>query len=175
VILLNLSGFQKPFVIYLSFFVYGTLLPGQPNYGLWRGRIESEQEATFANGRLYDMGYYPMLVEGEVGRVQGLLITVRPQEYEAVVMELDALEGYDPGQPDACAYCRVERSVTLIDGRSVSAWVYLGHSRYVSELTPVTGGDWARYVADKMDQITAWWQDMTTVWGLHRPPDESEG
>jgi gamma-glutamylcyclotransferase (GGCT)/AIG2-like uncharacterized protein YtfP len=60
-------GKRTPFD-YLPFFVYGTLLPGQPNYPLWAAAIRSEQPATLPNGRLYDMaqlglGHYPLLVE----------------------------------------------------------------------------------------------------------------
>lgn len=60
----------------LPFFVYGTLIPGQPNDHLWQGAIGSLEAAVFDNGRLYDMGFYPMLVEGRAGMVKGKLIRV---------------------------------------------------------------------------------------------------
>ncbi len=46
----------------LPFFVYGTLLPGQPNDELWADSIIKIEAAFLDNSHIYDMGYYPMLV-----------------------------------------------------------------------------------------------------------------
>ena len=46
----------------LPFFVYGTLLPGQPNDDLWGDGIAQVETAVLDDSHIYDMGYYPMLV-----------------------------------------------------------------------------------------------------------------
>ena len=58
----------------LPFFVYGTLLPGQPNAHLWGDGIVAQQNATLANGRLYDLGAFPMLVEEGEEKVVGWFV-----------------------------------------------------------------------------------------------------
>ena len=150
------------------FFVYGTLLPRQPNYHLWGDCILKERAATFANGRLYDMGHYPMLVETESGgSIKGCLIEVTDNAYESILIQLDALEGYNPRQPKASAYRRCQRPVRIADGRFVSAWVYIGQEKYVQGKPIVTGGNWEQYVAHKHGQLQAWWQHVNSVAGLH--------
>ena len=129
----------------LPFFVYGTLLPGQPNYALWADAIRAAEEAWLENGRLYDLGRYPMLVETEGGRVQGLLVTVDPEQYPAVLARLDWLEGYNPEAPAHFGYRRVARSVCLAGGRVAQAWVYVGQIDYGAALPVVPNGDWLAY------------------------------
>ena len=51
------------------FFVYGTLLPGQPNYYLLEYAITHSAQAIIYDCQLYDMGPYPMMV-GDVPVVQ---------------------------------------------------------------------------------------------------------
>jgi gamma-glutamylcyclotransferase (GGCT)/AIG2-like uncharacterized protein YtfP len=59
---------------------------------------------------------------------------------------LDFLEGYDPGRPDLIGYRRVIRDVMLENGRTRSAWVYLGQIELVNGRLFVPDGDWATYV-----------------------------
>ncbi|MCP4427555.1 MAG: gamma-glutamylcyclotransferase, partial [Chloroflexi bacterium] len=99
------------------FFVYGTLLSGQPNAVLWQRDGVSAGAALFPNGRLYDMGGYPMLVEGEGGLVKGEIVAVPDGHYTAVLARLDALEGYNPTQPQAPGYRRLARKAVLTDSR----------------------------------------------------------
>ncbi len=156
----------------LPFFVYGTLLPGQPNAYLWGEAVAAQQTAVLPNGRLYDLGSFPMLVEEGEEAVQGMLIWVRPAEYTAVVASLDELEGYDPAQPLASAYRRVRRLVKGSDGRSIPAWVYVGHSAALPDMQPISGGDWVSYVAATFRDIQQWWQDVQSVHGLLQPPSD---
>lgn len=156
----------------LPFFVYGTLLPGQPNAFLWEDDLVAAEPAVFANGRLYDMGHYPMLVEEKGTQVRGQIVTVRPAAYTAVLQRLDMLEGYNPAQPNASAYRRLERVVQRADGTTISAWTYLGHARYVAGRPPIPGGHWPTYVAQKQDQLQNWWATIHTVAGLHKEEDE---
>lgn len=153
----------------LPFFVYGTLLPEQPNFFLWGSAITSLQSATLSSGQLYDMGFYPMLVatQEEAKVVRGRLITVNAAAYEAVQQRLDELEGYDPNQPNASAYRRQIVDVVLANGRSQKAWGYLGQSQFVQGKPVVTGGDWVTYAVTKQLDLQDWWHTVGSVAGLH--------
>jgi gamma-glutamylcyclotransferase (GGCT)/AIG2-like uncharacterized protein YtfP len=148
----------------LPFFVYGTLLPGQPNYHLWAGAIRAEQPATLPNGRLYDMaqlnlGHYPMLVEEVTDRwqVMGMVVDVESLYYETVLRTLDMLEDFRPTQPDESFYRRARRVVTLANGEQRVAWVYIGRPVTVAGLEPIPGGNWRAYCAARRDKVEQWW------------------
>lgn len=120
------------------FFVYGTLLPGQPNAGLWVGCVERVEGAVLENGRLYSLARYPMLVEGGGGFVQGALLTMQAAMYDQVLARFDWLEGK--------AYRRLLRRVLVENGRWTEAWVYLGQPSYVVGRPLIVNGDWRDYV-----------------------------
>jgi gamma-glutamylcyclotransferase (GGCT)/AIG2-like uncharacterized protein YtfP len=148
----------------LPFFAYGTLLPGQPNYPLWQAAILSQRPATFPNGRLHDVGPYPILLEGGPNPVKGMVIAIEPAAYEAILARLDYLEGYTPAAPDGCLYCRVARPVNLTDsGEIVEAWLYLGQTAAAPPFPLIASGDWLAHAAHKTTTITHWWQNITTV------------
>ncbi|MBK8935863.1 MAG: gamma-glutamylcyclotransferase [Chloroflexi bacterium] len=156
----------------LPFFVYGTLLPGQPNAHLWGDGIVAQQNATLANGRLYDLGAFPMLVEEGEEKVVGCLITLQPEQYHTTLAKLDELEGYDPAQPTASAYRREPREVLGEDGRSYAAWVYIGHATALPGMMPIPGGDWRRHVAATFQDVDEWWQTVQSVHGMLKPPEQ---
>lgn len=134
----------------LPFFVYGTLLPNQPNAFLWQGLETSIGEAWLGNGRLHDMGGYPMLVETGVNPVKGQVITIATDFYESVMARLDFLEGHDPFRPNLAGYRRVVRDVILENGRAIPAWVYIGQIELVNGRAAVPDGDWATYILHKI-------------------------
>ena len=155
----------------LPFFVYGTLLPGQPNFTLWGTDIAKMEPAAFVGGRMYDMGYYPMLVTAVASElVQGMCITINKSPYEAVLQRLDDLEGYDPKKPDEVGYQRQAVEIVLANGRTRQAWVYLGQPELVTDKPPVAGGDWAAYAAQNQHHLQDWWAANHTVAGLHKRP-----
>lgn len=156
----------------LPFFVYGTLLPGQPNYHLWEDALISEQPAILPNGRLYDVGHYPMLIAAEGESVKGMVIQVKAGHYEAILARLDHLEGYFPDRPEKSEYKRVQWAVDIVDGATVTAWVYLGQPGFVLSLPRVKHGDWPAHLQAKRTNSAGWWQSVTTVAGLH---DSDEG
>lgn len=127
------------------FFVYGTLLPGQPNAFLWQGLESRVERAWFENGRLHDLGGYPMLVEAGSEPVAGQIIIAASDFYEIVMARLDFLEGYDPLRPELAGYRRVVRKVMLENGRSTPAWVYVGQIELVNGRAAIPNGDWAAY------------------------------
>ena len=149
------------------FFVYGTLLPGQPNHYLWGKSIVTMETAVFPHGRLYDMGNYPMMVEQQNEPVKGKLITVSESSYEAITAVLDALEGFDPEKPTTSAYRRLERVVECENGRFVTAWLYLGQPKFVRGLPSIPSGDWVKHISATMQQINSWWTSTNSVAGLH--------
>jgi gamma-glutamylcyclotransferase (GGCT)/AIG2-like uncharacterized protein YtfP len=155
---------------HLPFFVYGTLLPDQPNYFLWGSDIIATESAAFPDGKLYDMGYYPMLVTAVSlnKKVQGMAVTVESAHYEAVMQRLDELEGYDPEQPEESGYQRQVVEVVLADGRSQQAWAYLGNATLVQGKPMVPNGDWAAYAAHNQPDLQEWWTAVRTVAGLHK-------
>ncbi len=115
------------------------------------------------------MGYYPMLVATRrtTDVVRGMVITVDTAQYEAVQQRLDSLEGYDPGAPTASAYQRQMVDVVLANGRSRTAWVYLGQTQFVQGKPVVSSGDWVAYTAGRQSILKTWWQSINTVAGLH--------
>jgi gamma-glutamylcyclotransferase (GGCT)/AIG2-like uncharacterized protein YtfP len=151
----------------LPFFVYGTLIPGQPNAAVWGQEIVSNARASLANCQLYDLGYYPMLVEGRAGEVQGVLITLRATRYHDVLRLIDALEGYDPSRPGASAYKRVIRVVGGPDGTPVRAWVYVGEAGHVTEDKLIVGGSWPEHVSAAGADLETWWRGVSTIAGWH--------
>ncbi|KOU56840.1 hypothetical protein ADK57_41155 [Streptomyces sp. MMG1533] len=151
----------------MPFFVYGTLRPGEPNHDLFlRGRIRSEDPGRLTGAVLYEGPGYPYAVEesGEErgGVVYGEVVTALPEAYGELLVELDRLEEYTPGDPRSL-YLRVEREVTLDDdddddgdggggsggssgGRSVRAWVYVAAPSVAARLRArgkrIGSGDW---------------------------------
>ncbi|MEU6498705.1 gamma-glutamylcyclotransferase [Streptomyces californicus] len=122
------------------FFVYGTLLPGEPNHALFlRGRTAWERPAVLPRALLYEGPGYPYAIEGH-GRVHGTLLAAAPGGYGELLGLLDHLEEFlGPGHPRNL-YERVAREVELPgpDGGSARAWVYLAASAVTRSLR--TGG-----------------------------------
>lgn len=151
----------------LPFFVYGTLLPGEPNHGLFlRGRTAGEQPAVLPRALLYEGPGYPYAIEGH-GRVHGTLLVAAPGVYGELLGLLDHLEEFlGPGHPRNL-YERVVREVELPArgaletggagepgavgeareaGESVRAWVYLAATAVTRSLRTggalIPGGRW---------------------------------
>jgi len=130
----------------LPFFVYGTLRPGEPNHDdFLRGRTTAEEPALLHGAALYDGPGYPYAVE-EPGIVRGDLVTARPEEYAALLVALDRLEEYAPGDPRNL-YERVEREVLReAGGTPVRAWVYVAAPAVAEGLRRrgrrIETGDW---------------------------------
>ena len=146
-----MSEFQHPF------FVYGTLLPGQPNAFLWEHTVSQWQAARLPGAALYDLGHFPMCVVAPAGFVHGMLGYVQTDQYAVVTQRLDQLEGYNPAKPNASPYQRHIRDVTLNDGSTMAAWVYLGQSAYVAGREPIMGGDWLVHQAENLSSAQQWW------------------
>jgi gamma-glutamylcyclotransferase (GGCT)/AIG2-like uncharacterized protein YtfP len=118
-------------------FVYGGLMRGFDLQHHMAG-------ATFvssatAQGRLYDVGAYPGMIEGD-GTVRGELY--RFSDIAVALEVLDEVEEYDPLDAMGSAYVRVVRAVRLEkDGSESPAWLYL-YNRDVKGLPQIKSGDW---------------------------------
>lgn len=151
----------------LPFFVYGTLLPGQPNHALLRGKVVAQETAWLQNGRLYDIGQYPMLVEEPSYTVKGMVLAIQPTAYEWVMNQLDILEGYSPLNLADSVYHRVPRAVHTESGNELVAWVYTVQTHHVIGFDPIESGDWASHAADKRARLAEWWRTVSSVADLY--------
>ena len=141
----------------LPFFVYGTLLPDQPNFYQWQEAVIDIQPATLPNAILYDMGSYPMLIEQDSGFVTGAVVEIAPTHYTAILKRIDELENYFPNDEAQSMYLRRTRTVIKTDGSSCEAMVYIGQPQYVFALEPI-GADWVAYTRDTMGEILKRWE-----------------
>ena len=144
------------------FFVYGTLIPGQPNEHFWEDCLGSAEPAHLPNGRLYDMGAFPMLLEGGRNSVQGQIIFPKNnlpiEKYQLLVQRLDNLENYDPDEIETSPYYRVLREVFTKNNTPVTAWVYLGREAYTAGQPIIKSGDWVQYSTSAQSEMAQWWQ-----------------
>ena len=121
-------------------FIYGTLMPGL--------RLEAEMHgaqrlgASCVPGRLVDVGRYPGLLQGQ-GTVTGEVYRVS----DAQLARLDEVEDMVVGDRAASQYWR-ER-VQVRDGALAGqqVWTYV-YNRPVDGLTPITHGDYRRYIRE---------------------------
>ncbi|MFJ4837288.1 gamma-glutamylcyclotransferase family protein [Streptomyces sp. NPDC088746] len=152
----------------LPFFVYGTLLPGEPNHDRFlRGRTRGERPAVLPGALLYEGPGYPYAIDGH-GTVHGALVTAAPGAYAGLLGLLDELEQYlGPDHPRNLYERVVRRAVPTplpdapvaavpgsagpgsagpVSAEPVRAWVYLAATAVARSLrtggTPVPGGDW---------------------------------
>lgn len=136
-------------------FVYGTLRRGQHNYmRLLAGYTVSEIPATISGMRLYTVGHFPVMVEGEPGEVvHGEWMIVHPIVYAHVLEMLDRLEGYNPTAADGNAsglYRREKRRVQLASGSEALAWMYIGNPAMLEAMPHalIPDGNWLTFYAE---------------------------
>lgn len=150
----------------LPFFVYGTLIPDQPNHYLWKDSIINTKKGLIKNYQLFDMGHYPMIIELEGNNVDGIVIYIKTEDYDKITKIIDNLEGYNPERHGSSAYNREIRDIELGDGELVNAWIYIGSKEYVKKENAVKDGNWVKHISRK-EGNKDWWKDTETVAGLH--------
>jgi gamma-glutamylcyclotransferase (GGCT)/AIG2-like uncharacterized protein YtfP len=126
-------------------FVYGTLMSSARSAlgRVMRKRLQREARLlgpASTQGRLYDLGRYPALVDSEdpADLVYGEVFVL--QEPGKSFAWLDKYEGIVPGQHDN-DYERVGRPVRLTSGEEIAAWVYLYRKSVVSTRR-IASGRW---------------------------------
>ena len=150
----------------LPFFVYGTLIPDQPNYYLWKDSIINTKKGLIKNYQLFDMGHYPMIIKLEGNNVVGMLMYIETEDYGGITKIIDNLEGYNPEKHGSSAYNREIREIELEDGKLEKAWIYIGSEKYIKKENAVKDGNWVKHVSEKKGNQD-WWKDTDTVAGLH--------
>ncbi len=106
---------------HLPIFVYGTLKRGEVRERMWpRGAVLIE-EAT-ARGRLFDLGSYPALADGD-DVIRGELWHVREEDLPVTLDSLDAIECY--GNEEVDLYVRRIIECRTLGGDVRRAYTYL--------------------------------------------------
>lgn len=120
-------------------FVYGTLRRGSGHrMQAVLARDADFVAAAWTQGQLYLVARYPGLVASETptDRVLGDVYRLR---VPTVLEQLDRYEACDPRDPNA-PYVRSLRTVSLVEGDAVTAWVYL-YQRPTDALERIPSGD----------------------------------
>ena len=149
----------------LPFFVYGTLLPNQPNYYLWKDSIAGTKNGIIRNYQLFDMGHYPMIVESKGNNVDGMLVYIKAEDYDKITKVIDNLEGYNPQKHGDSAYNREIKDIELENGKLTKALIYIGSEDFVKEENAVKKGNWIAHISTKKGNHD-WWKETDTVAGL---------
>lgn len=126
-------------------FAYGTFMSDDLVRRACGATVMSRQEAQLP-GTLHDLGDFPVLVESFTDRsaVHGFLTTV--DDFGCFLREADLYEGVTGPTP---YFFRVLREVTLAEGGTALAWVYLGNlnhpemRRRVAAARMIASGRWA--------------------------------
>jgi gamma-glutamylcyclotransferase (GGCT)/AIG2-like uncharacterized protein YtfP len=125
-------------------FFYGTLMSGFKRPG--RERIDSKLTPLGGGtirAALFDMGLYPAAVPAADAQVTGELH--RMSDSDAVLHELDEIEGFRAEEPDTSLYLRAETAVTLEDGRTETAWTYF-YNAPLGGARRIESGDYLDYL-----------------------------
>jgi gamma-glutamylcyclotransferase (GGCT)/AIG2-like uncharacterized protein YtfP len=69
-------------------------------------------------------------------------------DIDAVLEELDAIEGYRASEPDTSLYTRVETPVTFDDGRAAVAWAYF-YNAPLGQAQRIESGDYLEHLKVK--------------------------
>jgi gamma-glutamylcyclotransferase (GGCT)/AIG2-like uncharacterized protein YtfP len=125
-------------------FFYGTLMSGFERVG----RVPLDKELKLVgrgwiSAALFDLGIYPAAVPAEDSQVRGELYQML--EPKRVLKALDEIEGYRATEPDASLYNRVQRPVTLDDGRVTRAWVYF-YNAPLGRAERIESGDYREHL-----------------------------
>jgi len=104
-------------------FFYGTLMSGFRRHG--RASVDAALKPIgrgWIQAALFDLGLYPAAVPASDARVWGEVHEIL--DTDSVLASLDEIEGFNAEEPESGLYVRVEKPVTLDDGRVIPAWVY---------------------------------------------------
>ncbi len=125
-----------------KFFVYGSLKCGEMNHDRIFGGFDIKVTPAWTYGKLYDLGYFPALTEGN-NKVYGELIEFDNLE---ILKKVDYLEGYRGENSNYNFYERREIQV-FSDINEVAAWAYFLNKCKIIEHDGdlITSGIWSIY------------------------------
>jgi len=103
-----------------SIFVYGTLQRGEEREPMWP-RVPRLIELGTIRGRLFDLGPYPALTEGD-DLIRGELWHLEPKDIGVTLDVLDEIECY--GKDDIDLYLRRVVAARTENGQTVEAFTY---------------------------------------------------
>lgn len=133
----------------LPLFVYGTLRQGQGNYRLLADRTDQEEPASAPGLALFGWSF-PYAVPLPDASAVGVLVTITPDLYQDVLVDLDRLEGYRSDRPDRSHYIRSARTVLTAAGDIRTAWIYLAGSGIdPAGMRRIPGDDWLLASTDR--------------------------
>jgi gamma-glutamylcyclotransferase (GGCT)/AIG2-like uncharacterized protein YtfP len=137
-------------------FVYGTLRPGERNWGPHLARFSLRTEPAVLPGhRLYALEY-PCAVgaveaapaatrPGEPAGVRGDVVWLDPDRLTEALAHLDWFEDCRPDDPDRALYVREAHEVVTASGQRVISWVYVAGPPQRERLQPhheLPTGEW---------------------------------
>ena len=138
-------------------FVYGSLLRGLGNHRVIADGELLGEGVTDANYHMVSLGGFPGVIEDGKTAIVGELYRVS----DATLRGLDQLEG------NGSFYTRVQRTITLTDGRTRTAWIYLlPAERGYLDNDPVETGSWREY---HQRTRRTWWHAAETVYTDDEP------
>ena len=94
----------------------------------------------YLQGKLYEVNAYPAAIDSDNpnDKVYGEVYELTDS---TLLLELDTYEECTDQFPKPHEYLRKKRLITLFDGRSVTAWVYI-FNHTVLNLIPIVSGDY---------------------------------
>lgn len=120
-------------------FVYGTLRRDTARHDLLQRFCKYIDYGTL-NGKLYQIGDYPGVVISDDSRQQVVGEVYRIQSYEMLFAELDDYEECSSSFAEPHEYVRQQQTITLADGHTLTAWVYL-YNQPITGLKLIASGD----------------------------------
>jgi gamma-glutamylcyclotransferase (GGCT)/AIG2-like uncharacterized protein YtfP len=128
-------------------FFYGTLMSGFQRPG--RVRLDHALKPigrAWIYATLYDLGIYPAAIPAHDSRVWGEVHQML--DSDAVLSELDEIEGYSASEPDTSLYTRVVAPLTFEDGRVAPVWVYF-YNAPLGRAQRIESGDYLQHLKIK--------------------------
>ena len=125
-----------------TLFTYGTLKRGFQNHHRIFGGYDIKITPAWTYGKLYDLGCFPALTDGN-NKVYGELIEF---DNPAILKRVDYLEGYRGENNSYNFYDRRETQV-FTDKNEVIAWAYFLNKSKIIEFDGelITSGVWSNY------------------------------
>lgn len=128
-------------------FFYGTLMSGFRRPG--RTVLDRQLQPAghgWIQATLFDLGIYPAAISADDGRVWGEVHQM--VDAEAVLRELDEIEGYSADEPDTSLYTRALTPLTFEDGTVVPVWVYF-YNAPLGRAQRIESGDYLQHLRMK--------------------------